>query len=225
MTPRSARTPWKAQHEAQNIWKPIELSERHYLTLAPNSCASCYGLGRRPGRNGNDSICNCVLRGIFRRCLARYRQVSGSNEFPPMDIRRGLPNYEFAADFVLVSERTLLGMTRYEFNLRDKPEPLAWRIFKMHVLQAADWRYCCAKLGVNRGEFFHEVYRVEQRLGRAYAEIAPIPLYPFGRYFGSTPEKRASRDAAGSAGRSRERKALGKVFSAEAPPLVMRACA
>lgn len=131
----------------------------------------------------------------------------------------GMVNHEYAADFVLVAERALLGMTRYEFDQQNKPEPLGWKIFKFHYLLGADWASCAGKLGVNRGEFFHEAYRIEQQLGRAYAEVAPCPLFPLGKYFGETAHERASRDAA----KRNEDRAAASVEPKSETPKVMRA--
>jgi hypothetical protein len=37
---------------------------------------------------------------------------------------------------------------------------------------------------MDRGDFFHAVYRIEQRLGRVFAELQPYPLFPLNEYFG-----------------------------------------
>lgn len=79
-------------------------------------------------------------------------------------------NEEFIADFCLVSRRSL---DDYEY-----------RIFKYHFLMGADWRLCCRKLGIGRGTFFHEIYRIQQRLGRVFRELQPYGLYPLDEYFG-----------------------------------------
>ena len=76
---------------------------------------------------------------------------------------------EFAADFFLVSKRAL---NEDEF-----------RIFRYHFLLAADWRLCCRKLKMDRGTFFHAVYRIEQKLGRIFRELKPYALYPLDEYF------------------------------------------
>ncbi len=84
----------------------------------------------------------------------------------------GLKNEEFIADFVLVSQRTL---TDYEY-----------RIFKYHFLLGADWKLCCKKLNLDRGEFFHEIYRIQQKLGKTFRELEPYALFPLDEYFNST---------------------------------------
>lgn len=77
------------------------------------------------------------------------------------------------ADFCLVSRREL---TDYEYT-----------IFKFHFLLGADWKLCCRKLKLDRGAFFHEVYRIQQKLGRVFRELQPYALFPLDEYFNSTP--------------------------------------
>ena len=78
---------------------------------------------------------------------------------------------EYMADFLLVSRRTL--------------DPADYRIFKYHFLFGADWRLCCRQLKMDRGDFFHAVYRIEQVLGRTFRELQPYGLYPLDEYFAS----------------------------------------
>lgn len=75
------------------------------------------------------------------------------------------------ADFTLVSRRTL---DEYEYV-----------VFKYHFLLGADWNLCCRKLNLDRGEFFHEVYRIQQKLGRTFRELEPHALFPLDQYFNS----------------------------------------
>ena len=83
----------------------------------------------------------------------------------------GRKDEEYSADFCLVSRRTL---TAPEF-----------KIFRLYYLDDADWRLCCARLGMDRGNFFHSVYRIEQKLGRIFRELQPYALYPLDEYFSS----------------------------------------
>lgn len=82
----------------------------------------------------------------------------------------GRRNEEFCADFELVARRVL--------------RPMDHRIVRLHFLLGAKWRLCCRRLGVDRGRYFHAVYRVERKLGKAYAELAPYALFPVDEYFG-----------------------------------------
>jgi len=81
----------------------------------------------------------------------------------------GRKDEEFIADFDLVSRRTL---SQNEY-----------RLFRYHFLLGADWKLCTRKLGVDRGNFFHSVYRIEQKLGRMFRELKPYPLFPLDDYF------------------------------------------
>jgi hypothetical protein len=73
------------------------------------------------------------------------------------------------ADFCLVSRRLL---TEEEYKL-----------FRYHFLLGANWKLCTRKLNLLRGGFFHSVYRIEQKLGRAFREMEPYPLFPLDDYF------------------------------------------
>jgi hypothetical protein len=66
-----------------------------------------------------------------------------------------------------------------------------YRLFKFHFLLGADWKLCCRRLNLDRGEFFHEVYRIQQKLGRAFRELEPYCLYPLEEYFGGTTKGKA----------------------------------
>lgn len=149
------------------------------LALAAPSCAHCHGLGLTQHRGGQ-SPCHCVFRAIFRICLARFRQLVAkektfshvSQEVTPRGMRKGTwgrKTEEYCADFLLVSERSL---SKAEFQ-----------IFKWHFLYGADWKLVTRKTGVDRGTFFHMVYRIQRRLGRAFREIRPYPLFPLEDYF------------------------------------------
>jgi hypothetical protein len=154
------------------------------LALAQQTCSICYGLGLRPGRSGVSTPCNCVFRSIFRACHARFRQCAMkekhisrvSLESNPGRQRKsvwGMKNEEYMADFCLVSRRHL---TEYEHKL-----------FKFHFLHGADWKLCCRQLNIDRGAFFHEVYRIQQKLGRIFRELEPHALFPLDEYFNGTP--------------------------------------
>jgi hypothetical protein len=79
-------------------------------------------------------------------------------------------NEEYVADFCLVSKRTL-----NEFE---------HRIFRYHFLLGADWRLCSRRLNMDRGSFFHAVYRIQQKLGLTFRELQPHSLFPLDEYFG-----------------------------------------
>jgi len=154
------------------------------LALAKESCTQCQGYGlRRSSRKGPASPCNCVLRGIFRACYARFRQcVAKQQHVSTVRLEQvggkdrrmiwGRKDEEYVADFCLVSRRVL-----------DEEE---YRIFKFHYLLGADWKLCCRRLNIDRGTFFHHVYRIQQKLGKVFRELEPYALYPLDEYFGGT---------------------------------------
>ena len=73
------------------------------------------------------------------------------------------------ADFALVARRHL--------------DQAQYRIFRYHFLLGASWKICCQRLGLERGNFYHAVYRIESKLGKAFAETEPYALYPPRDYF------------------------------------------
>ena len=158
----------------------MEWTRSETLALAQQSCTFCYGLGLRPGRAGTSNPCYCVFRAIFRACYERFRICASkekhvsrvSLEANPGQSRRsvwGLKDEEYVADFCLVSRRAL--------------SLLEHRIFRYHYLLGADWKLCCRKMNADRGAFFHEIYRIEQKLGRVFRELEPHALFPVDEYF------------------------------------------
>lgn len=162
----------------------MDWNRSNTLALAAPSCTQCRGLGMKTGKaKGNP--CNCVLRGIFRACFARFRYCCDKDkgacrtslEANPGRLRKNIwsrKDEEFVADFCLVSRRAL--------------SDFEYRIFRYHFLLGADWRLCCRRLNLDRGNFFHAVYRIEQRLGRVFQELQPYSLFPLDEYFGGTKE-------------------------------------
>jgi hypothetical protein len=84
----------------------------------------------------------------------------------------GRKDEEYVADFCLVSHRTL--------------DEFEYKVFKFHFLLGADWKLCTRRLGIDRGNFFHAVYRIEQKLGRVFRELEPYGLFPLDEYFRGT---------------------------------------
>ncbi len=158
------------------------------IALAKESCTHCHGYGlRRYGRDGSVNVpCNCVLRNIFRACHSRFRYcVSKERHMSHARLERvpgrdgsqswGRKDEEYIADFSLVSRRIL-----------DEEE---YKIFRYHFLLGADWKLCCRQLRMDRGLFFHMIYRIQQKLGRAYRELQPYSLFPLDEYFGGSIKK------------------------------------
>ena len=84
----------------------------------------------------------------------------------------GRKDEEYIADFTLMAKRHLDGLEH--------------RVFRYHFLLGADWKLCCRKLKMDRGNFFHAVYRVMHKLGRAFRETEPYGLHPLDEYFSTT---------------------------------------
>jgi hypothetical protein len=84
----------------------------------------------------------------------------------------GRKDEEYLADFCLVSKRYL--------------EDEEYKLFRFHFLLGADWKLCCRQMKMERGVFFHNIYRIQQKLGRAFRELQPYALYPVDEYFGGT---------------------------------------
>ena len=158
----------------------MEWTRSETLALAAPACNICLGLGLRIGRYGATHPCNCVLRAIFRACYDRFRECANREKYmshvtldplPGKDRKGawGRKDEEFSADFCLVSKRTL-----------SEGEYL---VFKYHFLLGADWSMCCARLAMDRGNFCHTVYRIEQKLGRVFRELEPYSLFPVDDYF------------------------------------------
>lgn len=166
-------------------------SRSETIALAKQSCTQCQGVGLRvrTTRKVPDMPCNCVLREIFRICYVRFRLCLAKEKrmthvrfeiIGGKDRRAvwGRKDEEFVADFCLVSKRVL--------------NELEYKIFRCHFLLGADWRLCCRQLGIDRGLFFHSVYRIQQKLGRAFRELKPYPLFPLDEYFGPVVRKALS---------------------------------
>jgi hypothetical protein len=161
-------------------WKRGEM-----LALAMASCSQCYGLGAKLGRDGIRP-CNCVLRAVFRTCFRRFLELSRSERtISSVSIERyanasfprqrsgsynfGRKNEEYIADFELLTRRSL------DDNER--------QLFKLHFLLGLEWPGCTGRLQIDRGNFFHAVYRIEEKLGRTFRETRPYSLFPIDEYF------------------------------------------
>ncbi|HEY3827546.1 MAG TPA: hypothetical protein VGL82_23495 [Bryobacteraceae bacterium] len=107
----------------------------------------------------------------------RFEIIGGQNRRPVW----GRKDEEFIADFCLVSSRFL--------------DDFEYKVFRFHFLLGADWRLCCRQLKMDKGFFFHAVYRIQQKLGRAFRELAPYPLFPLDEYFGAVVRRNLSPEA------------------------------
>jgi len=87
----------------------------------------------------------------------------------------GRKDEEYIADFCSVSRRNL--------------DEFEYKLFRFHFILGADWRLCCRQLKMDKGIFFHAVYRIQQKLGRAFREVRPYALFPLDEYFGPVVRK------------------------------------
>ena len=162
-------------------WKPNEEWARAFVALAVQGCSKCFGSGTRLGNKTR--LCECVGRAIFNALHRKYHSVECGYEgvrgsCVPVIVPGGKDscftwsrrNEEFAADFCLLAKRTL-----------DLPH---YRIFQLHFVAGMNWRYCCDRLKIDRGTFFHSVYRIQESVGIAAVELQPYALYPIDEYFG-----------------------------------------
>jgi hypothetical protein len=165
----------------------MQWNRSNALGLALASCTQCGGHGMRQLRGCAEKPCECVFRAIFRACYNRFREYASrgaqagtvSLEFTQGPIGHRLycrKHEEYVADFSIVTRRVL---TEFEYKL-----------FRYTFFLGADWRMCSRYLDLDRGNFFHHVYRIEEKLGHAFAELKPYPLYPLDEYFGSVRAKR-----------------------------------
>jgi hypothetical protein len=165
--------------------KNFEWGHSDVLALAKEGCTHCQGTGvRNTTKQGHNSPCNCVFRAIFRACYRKFRYLAQQEKhisrtrLEPVtngkDHRHtwGMKDEEYMADFLLVTRRSL--------NETD------YRLFNYHYLLGADWKLCCRRLRMERGEFFHEIYRIQRILGRTYRELQPYALFPLDEYFGGS---------------------------------------
>jgi hypothetical protein len=157
------------------------------LTLyAYPRCTKCHGYGlvagRALGSPPRQSLrpCKCSLRRIFLNCLNHYYkclyyQVSGMQSLSHngkffYDFKRE----EFIVDFLNLSSRAL--------RPSGKPS-LRFEIFKNHFILNKQWKECCNKLNLERGLFFHELYRAEEELGYYFLINEPYSIFPIGSYY------------------------------------------
>jgi len=161
----------------------MEWTRSETLALARNSCTTCHGIGLHHGRGSTMVPCNCVFRCIFRVCFDRFQRCAFADtraagarlDYNPSSGTRTMysrKDEEYIADFCLTSRRMLTDEDH--------------RIFRYHFLLGANWRLCCRHLKMERGTFFHAVYRIQQRLGRAFREMQPYGLFPLDEYFNGT---------------------------------------
>jgi hypothetical protein len=161
--------------EAQRLRNEIrERSVRGIaLSLGQMQCSACHGVGQHVGRGPIPALCGCVKRQVFRLVFRHYLWLANQPAVPRYELTEnglvhGLPGVEFRADFDITARRVL--------------NEEQHRIYRYHFLLGADFRVCCRKLAMDRGTFFHAVYRIQQKLGSAFLAMSPS-LFPLSEYF------------------------------------------
>ncbi|MCC6489855.1 MAG: hypothetical protein IT364_20365, partial [Candidatus Hydrogenedentes bacterium] len=136
--------------------------------MADERCVYCGGGGWWQGRRAR-RVCACVFRRVCRIVLRRAREGYG------LDVRhkRGgawfLPSAEFRADAWLTAKRVL--------------DTTEFGVFHHAMWLGGEWREVAARVNLSRGNYFHAVYRAEEKLGWAWATLHPYPLWPVDEYF------------------------------------------
>jgi hypothetical protein len=159
----------------------MDWNRSNAIGLALASCTQCEGHGMRDFRGSAERPCSCVFRAVFRACYRRFREFASQGVPPgavslthvegPIGKRMySLKREEFMADFCLITRRALSDND--------------YRIFRYTFLLGADWILCCKRLNMDRGTYYHHVYRIQGILGRNFAEMRPYPLYPLDEYLG-----------------------------------------
>lgn len=169
------------------------------LPLASADCPHCYGLGLAWGRLDSEEPCKCVLRAIFRQCHAAWldacerTQVSASkvswdetNRSRSRNFMWSRKNEEFCADFICIARRTLT--------------PPEGRLFELHFIRGFGRQTCITRLGIKKGTFHSMIYRIQERLGRAFYETMPYALYPIDEYFAPGQQRAVVSDSPPQAG-------------------------
>ena len=152
--------------------------------MSKSGCAACGGTAEtEPG-----VVCACVYRNVARACLERYWSyrhssflrgpisLDGTSSAKGRFMGKGLKQIEFMADFLLVAQRKL--------------DAQQYRLFELFHVQGAPWKDCCRLLGLrDKGTVFHRVYALECKLGRAFLELQPYPLFPLAAYMSRTTQR------------------------------------
>lgn len=151
------------------------------LPMSDPLCVHCEGAGLVRTRNGVGP-CRCVCRNICKAVVAECHKIVSSqgarcSQTAEKGGRRGRrytyqrPLEDFVADAFLIARRTL----------KNRNE---WRVFQYAMLDDEPFEPMMRRTGLDRGNYFHLYYRVQVRLGKAWAETRPFGLWPLDEYFG-----------------------------------------
>lgn len=119
------------------------------LAKASGNCTICGGTGVPPG--GEMAPCRCVLREVFRKCLAKFANCCDLEQ----------PRHQYIADFLATAKRTLGGKS------------VEHRLFRLHYLLGGNPALVCRLMQIEMPTFYELRDRVVQALGRAFHETEP----------------------------------------------------
>lgn len=140
-------------------WKAGECS-----ALASKRCTNCHARGvimYQCGPNLTQSrahVCRCVLREVFKICYRRWLDTENvpTNRFSVI---------EFRSDFERVAKKAV--------------EPLGWphpEILRLYFFGRMRRQEAATKLGIDRVNFFHAVYRLQKVAGKALRKAGVFPI-------------------------------------------------
>jgi hypothetical protein len=105
-----------------------------------------------------------VLRAVARLCISRARDIERSHPHP--HYLRWTRDAEYSAEIWIVARRQL--------NAKQ------WIIYREYLINDRPWAEVDKHVRHGRGNFFHEVYRTEEKLGAA---LIGSPMFPPATYF------------------------------------------
>lgn len=137
------------------------------LALSRYQCAICNGTGLTG--SAQQLTCGCVNRGAFCSVVRRVVAIRAS-EFGYPGPRRGARNWswprlELCADVERIARKHLT--------------PVEWKVFRLNSLEGWDWHTGVRQTGLNKGDYFHAIYRIQAKLGAAFsaAGLCPVDEY------------------------------------------------
>ena len=167
------------------------------VALSMHSCRHCRGRGLVACK-GRYRTCACVYRRVFRACLDSYHYCQASMGSPGAvqcervgraqgrcAIVASFKRAEYAADFILLARRVLAF------------RPIEMAVFNAFHVDDLEWIVAVPRVNrllrqlrpprrprpLNRGSFFHAVYRAEGLIGAAILTTRPYSLFPPRQYF------------------------------------------
>lgn len=130
----------------------------------------CQGVGNVPYKE-TLAICRCVYRNVFRICMRKRTQILNDENFATRVSQSKIgafveiPTIDFVCDVEVLARKQL--------------SPRQRQVFRYHYIYGVEYDACCVKFKVCRGNFFHECYRIEATLGKAFWAAGLFPTYGY----------------------------------------------